>query len=139
MSTYQCEDTTLCIKSKGNQKSGIGVNLTGKWKYTENYGYGIAEGELYLKQDGNKLSGRIVFTDKLEGEESYMIQEFLTGEIDEIKVRLDAQEFDIIHSDHDIFYELDCWFGLLLDGNTIKGVSTDEQGVEGYFEFLKVE
>lgn len=117
----------------------MGVDLTGKWKYTENYGYGIAEGELYLKQEGHKLSGRIVFTDKLEGEDSYMIQEFLTGEVDEIKVRLDAQEFDIIHSDHDIVYELDCWFGLLLDGSTIKGVSTDDQGIEGYFEFLKVE
>ena len=53
------------------------MDLTGKWRYIENYGYGVAEGELYLKQKGQMLAGRIVFTDKVEGESSYMIQEFL--------------------------------------------------------------
>ena len=52
------------------------MDLTGKWRYIENYGYGVAEGELYLKQKGQMLAGRIVFTDKVEGESSYMIQEF---------------------------------------------------------------
>ena len=52
------------------------MDLTGKWKYKEDYGYGVAEGELFLKQEGNDLSGRIIFTDKLEGEEGYMVQEF---------------------------------------------------------------
>lgn len=114
------------------------MDLTGKWRYIENYGYGVAEGELYLKQEGTQLSGRIVFTDKLEGESSYMIQEFLTGELKGRKVKLEAQEFDIIHSDFAITYELDSWFGLLVDDETIKGVSVDDQGVEGYFEFVKL-
>ena len=58
------------------------MDLTGKWRYIENYGYGVAEGELYLKQKGQMLAGRIVFTDKVEGESSYMIQEFLKGELE---------------------------------------------------------
>ena len=91
------------------------MDLTGKWRYIENYGYGVAEGELYLKQKGQTLAGRIVFTDKVE-----------------------AVEFDIIHSEFPITYQLDHWFGLLVDDNTIKGVSKDGQGVEGYFEFEKV-
>lgn len=114
------------------------MDLTGKWKYIENYGYGVSEGELYLKQDGGKLSGKIVFADKLEGEEPYMIQEFLTGEIQERKIRLEAQEFDIIHAEYAISYELDSWLGILVDDTTIKGVSVDDQGVEGYFEFEKL-
>lgn len=114
------------------------MDLTGKWKYIENYGYGVAEGELYLKQEGENLSGRIVFTDKLEGEQSYMIQEFLEGNIEGCKVRLEAVEFDIIHSDYPITYELDSWFGMLVEENTIKGVSKDIQGVEGYFEFERM-
>ena len=108
------------------------MDLTGKWKYFENYGYGVAEGELYLKQTGDGLTGRIVFTDRLKGEASYMIQEFLKGCLEGRKVRLEAKEFDIIH-------ELDSWFGLLVDENTIKGVSVDDQGIEGNFEFCKVE
>lgn len=114
------------------------MDLTGKWKYMENYVYGLAEGELYLKQEGKKLSGKIVFSDKMEGEESYMIQEFLTGEINERKVRLEATEYDIIHSEYKIDYELDRWFGLLVGDTTIKGISSDEQGVQGFFEFEKV-
>ena len=31
------------------------MDLTGKWRYIENYGYGVAEGELYLKQKGSCL------------------------------------------------------------------------------------
>ena len=114
------------------------MDLTGKWRYIENYGYGVAEGELYLKQKGQTLAGRIVFTDKVEGESSYMIKEFLKGELEGRKVRLEAVEFDIIHSEFPITYQLDHWFGLLVDDNTIKGVSKDGQGVEGYFEFEKV-
>ena len=63
------------------------MDLTGKWRYIENYGYGVAEGELYLKQKGQTLAGRIVFTDKVEGESSYMIQEFLKGELEGRRVR----------------------------------------------------
>lgn len=115
------------------------MDLTGKWRYFENYGYGVAEGELYLKQEGNLLTGRIVFTDRLKGEVPYMIQEFLTGTVDGRKIRLEAKEFDIIHADFTVTYELDSWFGLLVDDSTIKGVSTDNQLVEGYFEFSKLE
>ena len=42
------------------------MDLTGKWKYTEDYLHGKAEGELYLRQDGDKLSGRLVFTDHIK-------------------------------------------------------------------------
>ena len=74
------------------------MDLTGKWRYIENYGYGVAEGELYLKQKGQTLAGRIVFTDKVEGESSYMIQEVLKGELEGCSVRMEAVEVDIIHS-----------------------------------------
>lgn len=114
------------------------MNLTGKWKYYESYTYGVAEGELYLEQDGMQLSGRIVFSDRLRDGDSYMIQEFLQGEVDERKVRLEAKEFDIIHSEYTISYELDSWFGVLVEDEIIKGVSVDDQGVEGYFVFEKM-
>lgn len=115
------------------------MNLTGKWKYVENYGYGVAEGELFLKQENEKLTGRIVFTDKLEREPAYMIQEFLVGDLEGRKVKLEAKEFDIIHAEFSVNYQLDSWFGILVDDCTIKGVSVDDQGVEGYFQFEKVE
>ena len=108
------------------------MELTGKWRYREEYGYGMTEGELVLTQEGEQLSGRIIFTDRMDDEEEYMIQEFVRGWVRDRKVKLEAYEYDIIHSEHEVVYELDCWFGILLDEGTIKGISEDDQGVEGY-------
>lgn len=115
------------------------MELTGKWRYQEEYGYGMTEGELVLTQEGEQLSGRIIFTDRVDDEEGYMIQEFVRGWVRDRKVRLEEYEYDIIHAEHEVCYELDCWFGILLDDRTIKGISEDDQGVEGYFVFEKVE
>ena len=68
-----------------------------------------------------------------------MIQEFLSGEIEGLKVRIQAREFDVIYSEHKIEYKLDNWFGILVDKVTIKGIRVDEQGIEGYFVFEKCE
>jgi hypothetical protein len=115
------------------------MDLTGKWKYTEDYVHGTAKGELYLRQKGDKLSGRLVFTDHVKEEEPYMIQEFLKGRIEEHKVYLEAWEYDIIHATIPISYELDSWLGILVEDTIIKGSSIDEQGVAGNFEFIKLE
>lgn len=115
------------------------MELAGKWRYREEYGYGTAEGELVLTQEGEELSGRIIFTDKMEDEEGYMIQEFVKGWVRDRKVKLEAYEYDIVHAEHEVVYELDAWFGILVDDATIKGISEDDQGIEGYFVFEKME
>ncbi len=114
------------------------MDLNGKWRYREQYGYGTVEGEVTLEQDGEKLSGRIIFMDKTENGNVSMIQEFLEGEVDGRKMWLEAREFDVIHSDFNMEYELDSWFGVLVEPSVIKGVSIDGQGVEGYFLFEKI-
>lgn len=68
------------------------MELTGKWRYQEEYGYGMTEGELVLTQEGEQLSGRIIFTDRVDDEEGYMIQEFVRGWVRDRKVRLEAKE-----------------------------------------------
>lgn len=114
------------------------MNLAGKWKYRENYGYGFAEGEMVLEQEGENLTGRIVFVERSEEEKDFMIQEFLTGEVENRKVKLQATGFDIIQSSEDIDYKLDSWFGIWVDEDTIKGISMDFQGVEGSFIFERI-
>lgn len=114
------------------------MNLAGKWKYRENYGYGFAEGEMTLEQEGENLMGRVVFVEKSEEEKDFMIQEFLTGEVENRKVKLQATGFDIIQSSEDIDYKLDSWFGIWVDEDTIKGISMDFQGVEGSFIFERI-
>lgn len=114
------------------------MELTGKWRYTENYEKGRTEGELSLKQEGEKLSGRLVFKDLSDEKHPFMIQEVVEGTIDGIKIRLNAVEYDIIYADTEFDYELDDWFGLVLDENTIMGISSDTQAVNGKFELTRI-
>ncbi len=113
-------------------------SLTGKWLYEEDYGYGNAKGELLLKQEGRKLSGKIIFSENVDDTDTFMIQEELEGEIILNRIRLKATEYDIIHADYEIRYELDSWDGMLINETTIEGDSLDDQGVSGSFKFEKV-
>lgn len=114
------------------------IDLNGKWDYTENYGYGMAKGELHIVHDGDSIEGRIIFTDTVFGEQSsFMIQEFLKGRIENDRLILNAVEYDIIHSDEEISYELDSWDGNIISKNLITGKSVDDQGIEGNFEFKR--
>ena len=114
------------------------MNLTGKWHYEENYTYGRTKGELILEQAGEQLRGKIIFTDKVNGESSYMIQETVAGYVDGDRVRLQAEEYDVIYADEEVAYELDNWFGTIVDENMISGLSKDAQGVVGHFSFVRM-
>jgi len=113
-------------------------SLTGKWIYEEDYGYGIARGELLLVQKGRKLSGKIIFSENVDSENTFMIQELLEGEIVQNKVIIKATEYDVIHADFEIRYELDSWTGMLINETTIEGDSIDKQGITGSFRFTKL-
>nr|WP_320118017.1 hypothetical protein [uncultured Marinifilum sp.] len=113
-------------------------SLTGKWIYEEDYGYGTAQGELLLIQKGRKLSGKIIFSENVESPETFMIQEIIEGEIIQNRIKIKAIEYDIIHSDYEIRYELDSWDGMLINETTIEGDSIDNQGIAGSFRFSKL-
>ncbi len=114
------------------------MDLTGKWRYEENYTYGRTKGELLLKQTGDRLSGKIIFTDEVNGESAYMIQETLTGYVDGDRVKLDAEDYDVIYAEQEVAYELDSWFGTIVDEDMISGLSKDLQGVVGHFSFVRM-
>ena len=114
------------------------INLSGKWKYKEDYGYGLANGELHISQEGNKIQGRIIFTDNIHEEKEFMIQEFVEGVVLESKIVIDAIAWDVIHSENEIIYELDSWCGDIVSSELIRGESIDKQGIEGKFEFTKI-
>jgi len=113
-------------------------SLSGKWLYEEDYSSGKAKGELLLRQIGKRLIGKIIFLENIESTNCVMIQEFVEGEINGSRILLQAVEFDVIHADHPVSYELDCWKGMLLNEHTIEGESLDNQGICGSFIFRKI-
>ena len=114
------------------------MDLTGKWKYQEDYTYGKANGELVLRQEGDNLSGKIIFSDAIEGLEPFMLQEMVSGYVDGDRVKLEAVDYDIIYSETEVLYELDCWFGRLTGEDEISGMSKDVQGIVGHFSFVRM-
>ncbi len=116
----------------------MNIDLNGKWDYTENYGYGMAKGVLYIVHNGDSIEGRIIFTDTIFSERySPTIQEFLKGRLEGGRLILNAVEYEIIHSEEELSYELDSWDGNIISQNLITGESLDEQGIEGSFEFKR--
>ena len=125
-------------KKKKEKNAKKNTSIAGKWKYSENFGYGTAKGELIIEQEAEQLKGKIIFNENADSSETFMIQEKVEGKIIGDRVEIYAIEFDVIYSDYDISYELDSWIGKLLDENTIAGISRDEQGVEGNFKFTRI-
>lgn len=123
---------------KAKRLKNCNMDLTGKWKYKERYEFGRADGELFLEQEGNQLSGKIVLMDRPKKGKAYMLQEKIRGEVVEHKVRLHTYNVDIIYSEEEIVYMPDYWFGILVDDNTIAAASVDEQEVEGDCMFERV-
>ncbi|MDR1274265.1 MAG: hypothetical protein LBK12_06920 [Odoribacteraceae bacterium] len=111
--------------------------LAGKWKYRETYTGGEATGELSLRESEGLLAGKIIFTDRTADGQACMIQETVSGHVEGRKVKLEAMDYDVIHPDTPLHYELDTWFGIRVDDATIIGMSMDAQGVEGRFIFEK--
>ncbi len=135
---YICNYSDCQFERVENMEQKKIESLTGKWLYEEDYGYGSAKGELLLTQNGRKLSGKIIFSENVEDEETFMIQEKLEGEINLNRIQLKAIEYDVIHSDFDICYELDSWDGMLINETTIEGDSLDDQGISGSFKFERI-
>ena len=114
------------------------MNLSGKWNYKENYSNGTSVGLLIIEHVDDLIMGHIIFSDKVRGETPYMIREFVKGSVKDSRIKLVATEYDIIHSDFELTYELDRWFGTIKTENLILGASLDDQGIEGRFRFERV-
>lgn len=83
------------------------------------------------------MSGRIIFTDKLEGEEGYMLQEFLVGRLEEHKVKLVPKSLILFIPNTRSSTSWIVGLGILVDADTIVGVSNVGQGIEGKFTFTE--
>lgn len=109
------------------------INLTGRWRFQEDFGFGKDSGYAELLQIGNHLKGVLRFSEQIGGEETFIVKQEVAGRIYGTKIRLKSHSCEIMFSDEDIFYELDTWLGELLPNGKIVGNSRDEEGSGGPF------
>ena len=118
----------------------MGLNLTGTWKYREDFSYGYSEGVLELTHNGTVLNATLEHTEKpLEGD-SYTIRQVLVGHINiEAKIfKLEANSFSVLSSLEELDYKLDSFEAQLINEDLIVGTTEDHQGVMGVFSFKRI-
>lgn len=115
------------------------MNLSGKWKYTEDYSHGDSIGELSLTQNGGILKGKLTHTESPLGGNSFTIEQELAGNLNtkSNRIYLKAISYKLISSLDDIIYELDTFEAQIINENTIVGTTEDKQGILGVFCFKR--
>ena len=96
----------------------MGINLTGTWKYREDFSFGDSEGVLELTHNGTVLNAILQHIEKpLEGD-SYTIKQELVGSIntEENTFILKAKSFSVLSSQEEIDYELDSFEAQIING-----------------------
>ena len=109
------------------------INLTGRWRFEEDFGFGKDSGYAELNQKGIHLKGVLRFSEQIDGEETFIVKQEVTGRIQGTKINLKSHSCEILFSDEDIIYELDTWVGDLLPNGKITGNSQDDEGTGGAF------
>jgi hypothetical protein len=109
------------------------INLTGRWRFEEDFGFGKDSGYAEINQKGKQLVGVLHFSEQIDGEETFIVKQEVAGRINGNKVNLKSHSCEILFSDEAIIYELDTWTGELLPDGKIVGNSRDAEGTGGSF------
>ena len=101
------------------------INITGRWKFEEDFGFGTDSGYAELTQTGTLVKGTLHIAEQIEGEETFIVKQEISGRIDGNKINLKSYSCEILFSDDDIHYELDNWEGEITPEGKITGKSQD--------------
>lgn len=108
-------------------------SISGRWSFTEDFGFGKDEGFVELTQEGENIKGIFVYTERIEGENPFRVQQEVEGTFKAKKLSVTGTAVEILDSDFEIEYHLDTWEGILNDKNQIVGHSYDNHECFGVF------
>lgn len=109
------------------------IDINGRWKYSEDFGFGTDEGFAQLKENNGQIHGFLEYTENIDDDEPFTIRQHVTGEIEDDKLYLNGISYEILNGDEDITYNLDTWEGLITSEGKIVGSTFDNEEVFGVF------
>ncbi|MRT92064.1 hypothetical protein [Ancylomarina sp. 16SWW S1-10-2] len=114
-------------------------SISGRWSFTEDFGFGKDEGFAELTQEGENIKGVLVYTERIEDETPFRVQQEFKGTFKENKLEIMGTAVEILDSEIEIEYHLDTWEGILNDKKQIVGHSYDKHECFGVFvmEFIQ--
>ncbi|RUT79821.1 hypothetical protein [Ancylomarina longa] len=114
-------------------------NLTGRWTFNEDFGFGTDEGFGEFKQEEDKLTGVMVYTERIEGETPFRVQQEIEGSFDGANFIINGTSVALLDVEKEFDYYLDTWEGVLNSQNQIVGHSYDNHECFGVFVLNKIE
>lgn len=109
------------------------TNLTGFWRFREEFDEGEDLGEARLFQNGKHLSGQIAFKEKIHGESPLYIRVTIKGKVEETQISFHETSAVVLSGPKGAEYDLEERSGLLNAMGQIVGSGEDKQGVHGVF------
>ncbi len=111
------------------------MDLSGKWRFKEDFGFGKDEGYAELMHSGDVINGNLEYTEFIENENSFKVKCELEGKVENNSVIFNVTKFKILSSAEPIEYYPEQREGIVNANGQIVGSSEDEQGICGVFVF----
>jgi len=112
-------------------------NISGRWSFNEDFEFGKDEAE--FTQEGENLKGVLVYTERIEGDTPFRVQQEIEGHFDGHKLTIDGTSVEILDAEEEIEYHLDSWEGIMNENKQIVGHSYDEHECFGVFVMEKIQ
>ena len=113
------------------------MNIEGKWHFKEDFGYGCDEGEMTINQEGCKISGTMVYEERIEGDMPFVVCVDFKGMVINNQMRFKGVSYELFDLDDDCVFNLEVRYGKIINDDLIEGTSMDVDGIEGKFILVK--
>ncbi len=112
--------------------------ISGRWHFKEDFGFGTDEGFAELKQHGEIVTGVVVYTEKIDEETPFRVEQFVKGTFKDRKLIITGTKVNLFDVEKQFEYNLDTWEGELNKNNQIVGHSYDNHDCFGVFVMEKI-
>ena len=113
------------------------MDVQGKWHFKEDFGYGVDEGEMTIRQEGCKISGSMVYEERIKDDQPFTVCVDIEGMCVDDQIRFKGVSYEIFGIDDNCIFNLEVRHGKILNDSLIEGTSMDSDGIEGHFIMVK--
>ena len=109
------------------------MDISGKWSYKEDFGFGKSEGTVDFVQAGDEVIGHFIFTESVDDEYVIDVSEKVKGTMKVGKLLLQSFEVEALENDKKVEYSPNTFEIQLISANKMVGSTYDIEGVCGVF------
>jgi hypothetical protein len=114
-------------------------NISGKWKFSEEFECGIDKGFAFITQNENTITGYFEYQELIEDEEPFMVRQEISGTIHDNRINLKGKKVLNPDGSQIVDYNLDTLEGTLTHEGKIVGHSFDSEDICGVFVLERTE